>query len=155
MHNKLIIQHGLKPSTRQYFHNPQVTYWLIYSFSNLAIYGMLLFLNLLVLHFNSSTLFCFLLVFINFCLIVKKEFSLLRFLFAKFLQSFSRLIINVLDELNKLENKNDKNQFFSVKLRFCELILSAKFLVCSIHPSGGCPSLGWWVTILRMVGDHP
>ena len=38
--------------------------------------------------------------------------------------------------------------------RFCELSLSAKFLVCSIHPSGGWPSLGWWVTILRMVGDN-
>ena len=38
--------------------------------------------------------------------------------------------------------------------QFCELSLSAKFLVCSKHPSGGWPSLGWWGTILRMVGDN-
>ena len=34
--------------------------------------------------------------------------------------------------------------------QFGELSLSAKFLVCSKHPSGG-----WRVTILRLVGDHP
>ena len=30
---------------------------------------------------------------------------------------------------------------------FCELGLSAKFRVCSILPSCGWPSFGWWVTI--------
>ena len=38
--------------------------------------------------------------------------------------------------------------------RFCELSLSAKFLVWSMHPSGGRLFLVWWVTMLRMVGDN-
>ena len=91
-----MILYGSKPFIKQYLHDPQVTKiaW-FYLFNSFAIYGRLLFLNLSVLHLNSFTFICLLLVLTSFRAGVKKECLLLTFLYAKVVHSFSRLSANV------------------------------------------------------------
>ena len=102
MRDKLMIQLGSKPSTKQYPHDPQVTEY--YSFKSLAMYGRLLFLYLVVLHLNSSTFLGLLLVFTFLLANEKKEFSLFKFLVAKLLQSLSRLCSKVVVLKKRQEN---------------------------------------------------